>query len=167
MDFVSRRIMQEFVDRYLTNRELRILDLGSLDVTGNQNKCFKNPKWKLVCADIVAGKNVDIVLQKPYEWDEFENESFDVVVSSQTFEHVEFPWLTIKEIERILKPGGLGCILSPSAGYLHRYPVDCWRIMPDGYAALAKWANLEVIKTYIDNTPDNMWKQSVLIFRKK
>jgi len=39
--------------------------------------------------------------------------------------------------------------------------------MPDGYAALAKWANLEVIKTYIDNTPDNMWKQSVLIFRKK
>jgi SAM-dependent methyltransferase len=166
MDCVSRQITQNFVDKYLEDRELKILDLGSLDITGNQNKCFRNPKWKLICADIMEGKNVDVVLKKPYEWNEFADSSFDVVVSNQTFEHIEFPWLTIKEIARILKSGGLGCLVAPSAGYMHRYPVDCWRIMPDGFIALAKWAGLEVIKTYQDKTPENMWKQSVLIFRK-
>ena len=35
------------------------------------------------------------------------DESFDLVVSSDVFEHVERPWLAAAEIGRILKPGGL------------------------------------------------------------
>ncbi len=37
----------------------------------------------------------------------FENESFDVVTAMDFLEHVESPELLVKEISRVLKPGGL------------------------------------------------------------
>ena len=32
----------------------------------------------------------------------------------------------------MLRPAGLFYLNAPSNGDFHRYPVDCWRIMPDG-----------------------------------
>ncbi len=63
--------------------------------------------------DIQEGPNVDIVVSDIYNWIEIEDSSFDVVISGQAFEHMEFFWKAIKEIERILKPGGLCCIIAP------------------------------------------------------
>ena len=68
--------------------------------------------------DIQKGPNIDIVVSDIYNWIEIEDNSFDVVVSGQAFEHMEFFWKAIKEIERILKPGGLCCIIAPSAGQM-------------------------------------------------
>ncbi len=54
------------------------------------------------------------------------------------FEHTEFFWLTMREMKHALKPGGLCCIIAPSAGPEHQYPVDCWRVYPDGLRAAAR-----------------------------
>ena len=163
MDNTSKKIMQSFVEKYLEDKKLTILDVGSFNVNGSYNRYFQNPKWKYTGADIVDGKNVDVVFKEPYNW-QFKDNSFDVVISGQTFEHIEYPWLTIKEIERVMKPGGVGCIIAPSEGYEHRYPLDCWRFMPDGFRALAKWAGLEVIDVYKED--NNIWKPLILIFKK-
>ena len=40
---------------------------------------------------------------------------------------------------RILKPEGLFYLNAPSAGSVHRYPVDCWRFYPDSGLALTNW----------------------------
>ncbi|MEM1725222.1 MAG: methyltransferase domain-containing protein, partial [Thermoplasmata archaeon] len=42
------------------------------------------------------------VVKDPYNWIEIEDSSVDVVISGQAFEHIEYPWLTIKEIYRVL-----------------------------------------------------------------
>jgi SAM-dependent methyltransferase len=164
MDNTSKKIMQSFVDKYLEDRELSILDVGSLNVNGTYGKCFNNPKWKYTGADIIAGPNVDVVIRYPYIWREFKDNTFDVVISGQTFEHIEFPWLTIKEIERVMKPGGIGCIIVPSSGYEHGYPIDCWRFMPDGLRALCNWAGLELLE--INKNEEGIWKLTTIIFKK-
>ena len=166
MDNTSKKIMQSFVDRYLEDKELIILDVGSLNVNGTYGKCLRNPKWKYIGADIVPGPNVDVVLKYPHLWQEFRDNSFDVVISGQTLEHVEYPWEVIKEIERVMKPGGIGCIIVPSSGYEHGYPIDCWRYMPDGLRALANWAGLEILEVTKDDSPDSIWKLTTLIFKK-
>jgi SAM-dependent methyltransferase len=166
--------MMQFVQNYLsefTNNELSILDIGSQDVNGSYRHLFSNPKWKYTGLDIVAGKNVDIVVRDICRWKEIKSRSFDVVISGQALEHVEFFWIMMLEISRVLKNDGLLCLIVPSSGPEHRYPQDCWRFFPDGLRTLAKYSFLETLEAYnredlvIDGEPDE-WKDSVLIAKK-
>ena len=110
--------MADFVQKYLHPRRsqpLVILDLGSQDFNGSYRSLFENPPWRYVGLDMAPGKNVDVVLRDPYHWREIKAESADVIVSGQTFEHTEFFWLSMREIARALKVGGLLCLIAPSA----------------------------------------------------
>lgn len=164
-----------FRKKYLAGREdepLFILDLGSLDVNGSYRDWFAVEPWTYRGIDMAAGKNVDIVLQDPYDWREIRSGSVDVMVSGQAFEHIEYFWSTMLEITRVLKPEGLCCLIAPSGGPEHRYPVDCWRFYPDGFTALARFASLEVLEVYSqDGTTahsddSDVWRDTVLVCRK-
>ncbi len=167
--------MEEFRQRYLDRREtedLHIYDLGSQDVNGSYRPLFSEPSWHYVGLDMAAGNNVDVVLQTPYAWKEIASQSADVVVSGQAFEHIQYFWITMLEVARVLKPGGICCILAPSSGPEHRYPLDCWRFYPDGMASLAHFAQMEVLevstewedKGYTDGS--DWWHDSMLVCRK-
>ncbi len=168
--------MADFVQKYLEPRReerLVILDLGSWDYNGTYRTLFDRTSWRYLGLDLEAGPNVDIVLHDPYRWREIEPGSADVIVSGQTFEHTEFFWLTMGEIARALKIGGLACVIAPSAGDEHRYPVDCWRVYPDGLRALARYAKLDVLEAWTQwedrpqyDNESNKWHDSVLIARK-
>lgn len=167
--------MLAFKKKYLEDRKgdpILILDLGSLDVNGSYREHFAVSPWTYRGLDAAAGKNVDIVLRDPYDWREIRTGSADVVISGQAFEHVEFFWLTMLEIARVLKPEGICCLIAPSGGPEHRYPVDCWRFYPDGFAALARFASLEVaeIHSYQGTTGyadgSDQWRDTVLVCRK-
>jgi len=140
--------MKRFRDQYLLPREqadLTIYDLGSMDVNGSYRPLFDKPGWKYTGMDMAPGDNVDVVLNNPYNWREIGTHRADVLISGQAFEHIEFFWITMLEVARILKPGGLCCIIAPSGGPEHRYPVDCWRFYKDGFAAMARFARLRVL----------------------
>jgi SAM-dependent methyltransferase len=166
--------MTAFRDRYLSDRvtdPLRILDVGSLDVNGSYREIFSKPPWAYIGLDQTAGKNVDIVLRTPYVWTEVASGSADVVISGQAFEHIQYFWITILEIARVLRAGGLCCLLAPSSGPEHRYPVDCWRFYPDGMIALAQFAQMEILEvvTQWENVGDaesDLWHDSMLVCRK-
>lgn len=167
--------MTMFREVYLSeklNDPLHILDLGSQDVNGSYRPIFSQHVWHYVGLDMEAGNNVDIVLRTPYVWREIASESADVVISGQAFEHIQFFWITMLEVARVLKPGGICCILAPSSGPEHRYPVDCWRFYPDGMMSLAHFAQMEVIeaKTQWENNGYNddsdWWHDSMLVCRK-
>lgn len=152
---------------------LVILDLGSQDINGCYRPLFGLPPWKYIGVDLAPGANVDVVLSDPYDWREIAPESADVIVAGQTFEHTEFFWETARQITRTLKPNGLCCIIVPSSGPEHRFPVDCWRMYPDGLRAVARYAGLEVLvaETQWDDLPQydnesNKWHESILIARK-
>ena len=168
--------MAAFVQKYLEARReepLLILDLGSQDFNGSYRPLFSHPAWRYRGIDMEAGPNVDVVLRDPYRWHEIKAESADVIISGQTFEHTEFFWLTIREIARALKVHGLLCLIAPSAGDEHRYPLDCWRVYPDGLRALARYTGLEVLEAWTQwqdsphyDSESNKWHDSVLVARK-
>jgi len=143
--------VKRFVEICLANKvndKLSILDFGSQVIGADLSykSLFNCPNWTYTGVDLCVGNNVDFVLKDKYNWSEIADNSVDVFVSGQVFEHIEFIWLTIAEVGRILKPGGLTCILAPSAvGMIHRFPLDCWRIQVDGWLALAKHAKLKPI----------------------
>ncbi len=168
--------MTAFVEKYLGARReepLVILDLGSQDFNGSYRALFERKPWRYRGVDMAAGKNVDVVLRDPYRWREIKARSADVIISGQTFEHTELFWLTMREIARALKPGGLCCILAPSAGPEHRYPLDCWRVYPDGLRAVARYAGLETLEAWTQwedlpqyDDESNKWHDSVLVARR-
>ena len=173
--------MQRFYEKYISavDHKVRILDVGSQLIDGQQTLgSYKSifdgdSNVEYVGCDMVEGLNVDIILADPYNWSNIEENSFDFVISGQMLEHVEYPWHTLIEINRVLKPEGVCCIIAPSAGAMHNYPLDCFRYYPDGMAALAKYAGLDVLESYAqwekDKYPymDHMWHDAVLIARKK
>jgi len=151
----SYQKMKAFVEQYLAEAgelQLQVIDIGARSVDGGSGYCglFAREKWSYRGLDVEAGQNVDVVVSDPYSWTALDSESMDVAVSGQVLEHVEFPWLTVSEVARVLKPGGVFCLIVPSAGPEHRYPLDCWRIYPDGIRALAKHAGLEVVEVFTE-----------------
>lgn len=167
--------MWYFRKKYLSDKEqeqLQVLDLGSMDVNGSYRECFDNASWTYLGMDQSPGKNVDIVLSNPYAWREIKSAAIDVLVSGQAFEHIDFFWITALEIARVLKPGGWCCIIAPSSGAEHKYPVDCWRFYPDGFSALARYIGFEIKELFTQWEDDaaysdcsNNWHDTIMIAR--
>lgn len=110
---------------------LDVLDVGSLDVNGTYRPLVEGRGWRYVGIDTCPGPNVDLVASDPFCYP-LPDESFDVVISGSTMEHVTAVWRWIPELVRVLRPGGWLVIITHWQFIEHRYPVDCWRILPDG-----------------------------------
>ncbi len=93
------RVREEY-SQYFINK--RILDIGSLDVNGNNKHLFEDCEY--IGLDLIEGKNVDVVsVAHEYVSDEL----FDVVLSTNTFEHDMYYELTLKKMVGLLKSSGL------------------------------------------------------------
>lgn len=152
---------------------LAILDVGSatVDPTQHSNRdAMTNPRWTLTGLDIEPGLNVDVAVADPYDWREVGSGSIDVVTCSEVFEHAEYFWVTIQEIARVLRPRGLAFITSPSAGPLHRFPVDCWRFYDDGLPAVARYGGLTVLEAQVQWMPvyrkGMQWRDASAVLQK-
>ena len=68
----------------------------------------------------------------------FRDDSFDMVIATETLEHVRRPWVAMAEIYRVLKPGGIMLQTAPFMWPYHgcqRYS-DYWRFSADGWREL-------------------------------
>ena len=167
----SHSKMELFKNTYLNkSKKLDILDVGSLDSKGNYNysDIFNEEKWTYTGLDFQGGNNVDILVSDIYNWFEVDDNTYDVIISGQLFEHLEFFWLTMSEIERVLKPGGYVCIIAPSAGPKHGGNIpNCYRFHEDGLRAMAKYVDLEVLDVSVDERKEAApWNDSCLIAHK-
>ncbi|MGD1874836.1 MAG: methyltransferase domain-containing protein [Mastigocoleus sp.] len=75
-----------------------------------------------------------------------EENTYDSILCNAVLEHVQFPDLVIKELHRILKPGGNLILCVPFLQPYHPCPTDFWRYTKDGLSELARLNNLEVIE---------------------
>ena len=149
----------------------RVIEVGSMVVAGGSLREVAGD-CTYVGIDCAAGPGVDVVAPDPYALPTASN-CADAVVSSSTFEHADFFWLTFLEMVRICKPGGMIYVNSPSNGYVHRHPVDCWRFYPDAGQALAKWAarngqTVTLVETFMGQEDPDVahWIDWVGIWRK-
>lgn len=141
----SMILMKEFVEKYDV-RGVTVVDMGSFDVNGTYRDLF--PGGQYIGVDIVEGRNVDIVVGSK-EWDELEN--VDVVISGQTLEHVaDIPGF-MAGIYRILKPGGLFCVIAPSAGPGHDYPVWVGHFSEEKMAEVVTAGGFEILSCTVSN----------------
>lgn len=151
----SMKRMKWFAVNYLDHKKrLDILDVGSYNVNGCYREIFEELEFKYTGLDMEPGPNVDITPKKTYIWSEIKDDSFDAVVSGQALEHIEFFWITMSEIVRVTKKGGIICVIAPNGFKEHRYPVDCWRFFTDGMIALARFYNLEMLHAHTNAAPE-------------
>lgn len=71
--------------------------------------------------------------------------SFDTVLSAEVLEHVPDPDQALREIFRVLKPGGKFVISIPHLMYLHNEPYDFFRYTKYGLRVLLERAGFRVI----------------------
>ena len=148
--------MKWFVENYaskIVKNNIKVLDVGSYDVNGSYKDFFEDKKYEYFGLDMEEGPNVDIVLKNPYDWNEIETDFFDIIISGQAFEHIEFFWITMAEMARVLKKDGLLCLIAPNGFKEHRHPVDCYRFFSDGMVALARYVSLEPLHAHTNCAP--------------
>lgn len=169
--------MEWFVETFaakMKKKTIRVLDVGSYDVNGSYKELFSDSRYEYIGLDMSPGPNVDFVLQNPYNWKGVKTDSYDIVISGQAFEHIEFFWKTMEEMARVLRKNGLLCIIAPNGFDEHRYPVDCYRFFSDGMISLARYVNFEILHAHTNCAPtkaDAEWysesdSDSILIARK-
>ena len=95
-NFVRFKFPEKFIN-------VRVLDIGSLDINGSTRFMFDGD-YSYVGVDLGPGKNVDVICRgHEYKSDEL----FDVVISTECFEHDEFYPLTLTNMYNLLKSGGM------------------------------------------------------------
>lgn len=149
-----------------------VLDVGSCIVEG-QDKSYKElmeklPSAKYIGCDIAPGNNVDVIMEE-YTIP-FPDNHFDLIITGNVIEHVEDLKRWVTELHRVLRSGGILIILCPFHKIpYHPYPIDCWRVMPDGMRfLLEKVCSMEVL--YSDFGPHAQWgddKDTLGVARKK
>ena len=153
---------------------VRVLEVGSKShhEQDTYRDLFPGGRFAYTGLDIEDGRNVDIVPNNPFIWNEIADCSFDLCVSGQTFEHNPYFWITFAEMARVLAPGGLAFVVAPGAGHVHRYPVDCWRFYPDSWPALCTLTGMELVESYFEGdelaarVEGGAWRDSAVIARK-
>lgn len=127
-------------DRYLLNKEIkesgkficgRVLDVGAGEVNRYSGH-FKYEEYLRM--DTYQGEKLDIIGSADNI--PLADNSFDSVVCTQVFEHLEFPEKSASEIYRVLKPGGHLLVTVPQMNELHEEPRDYWRYTKFGIESL-------------------------------
>ncbi len=98
----------------------------------------------------------------------FDDNSIDSIICIAVLQHVEEPHKAIKEIYRVLKPGGMAFIYVPFLFYYHAekgYYKDYWRFTKDSLEYLTKpFAHSEIqsirgaVETWIKISPLGRYK---------
>ena len=102
--------IQKLFPKYFTKK--KVLDIGSLDINGNNR--FLLDDCNYIGLDVGEGANVDIV--KVAHLYDAPDEQFDLIISTEVFEHDMFYEESVKNIIRMLKPGGAFLFTCASTG---------------------------------------------------
>jgi len=132
------------------------LEVGAYKVNGSIDNVFHGPYWGV---DARFGPGVDQVCNG--ENLPFPDDSYPVVVSTETLEHVLRPWRFVAEMVRVCTPGGH--VLLTTVGYAypeHDVPHDYWRFGHGTVETLLTDAGATVL-TCRDRLPDHIYVAAV------
>lgn len=141
-------VVLEWLEDITASRNLEgpVVEFGSLQVEGQEERADMRrffPGLEYVGCDLAKGPGVDRV--ENVEFGRFAPGSAGTVLCLETLEHVRRPWEAVKEIFRILKPGGTALFSIPFNFPVHNHPDDYWRMTASGLQALLMAAGFEEI----------------------
>ena len=124
---------------------LRVLEIGpdKHPSTLQQLVADRDVRWETV--DIATEITDQLTYRATSEYSfPIGDGEFDIVLSANVMEHVKKIWVWIREVARVCKPGGRVITILPVSWPYHPFPVDCWRIYPEGMKALYEEAGLQI-----------------------
>jgi len=129
----------EMVDGLLARMPLnaQVLEVGSRNVNGSVRRILEPKSAKYIGVDLFEGIGVDVVLDVAHLRDQFGEDKFDVVVSTEMLEHCSNWQEALYQMSSVLRQGGLLIITTRSPGFeLHDYPVDYWRFSHEDFVEI-------------------------------
>ena len=135
-----------FIDRFLFGLPQvapqggSLLDLGGNKIRKRGQFEYDESLFQVVYADLSAEKSPD--LQTDAGMLPLRDDSFDVVVCAEVLEHVYQPEIVVREIFRVLRPGGLLVVTVPFLVQIHAHPQDFGRYTDTFWETLLSRAGL-------------------------
>ena len=130
----NRSIRRYFVDHYFEKRVAELAASSSpdlvLDLGGHKNVKrglfdISNFGFTVVCLNLSPEKGADLLADAAFV--PLAGATFDLVVCGELLEHVPDPKPVLREIYRVLKPGGTVLITVPFLFRIHADPFDFGR----------------------------------------
>lgn len=115
-----------------------VLEIGAR-VVGQHSSLYAPrfaPECRFIGTDIHPAPGVDLVADAHRLGAAFPPGSLDGVFSLAVLEHLAAPWVVAREINRVLRPGGLTLHLVPQTYPVHEQPCDFWRMSDQGLQLL-------------------------------
>jgi SAM-dependent methyltransferase len=143
--YIVRRLpaaLEELSSALDLPRRGRVLDYGCADVPYRR---FFPPDAAYVAADLPGNPHASVEISADGSIP-CEDESFDVVLSTQVLEHVSDPGLYLSECHRVLRPGGRLLLSTHGMMLYHPDPVDYWRWTCAGLRRVVEEAGLRVVR---------------------
>lgn len=109
----------------------KVLDIGSMDINGTARGLI--PSSEYIGTDMMEGKGVDVVVNAHDLLGAF-GFHFDTILCMNTLEHDDNFWVTLNNINTLLKKGGYLFVVTPTFGFpIHRHPKDYYRFGEDAF----------------------------------
>jgi SAM-dependent methyltransferase len=138
------RILYEKYATPLFQPGMRVLEIGPDKFPTTLQDISHRPGIAWDVLGLEPDPQLQIVAKSEYEYPVPEA-SYDAVVAANVLEHVRKPWVWMRELSRVVRPGGYIVTVNPVSWPYHEAPIDCWRVFPEGMQALLDDAGLEMV----------------------
>lgn len=132
--YFTRKAILSAIDSNLVQLSGKLLDIGCGKMPYRAYILKNSEVENYVGLDIENAISYDELIKPDVTWDgvkmPFEDESFDCAYGTEVLEHCPEPDVVLKEIFRVLKPGGAFFFTVPFLWNLHEVPHDEYRYTP-------------------------------------
>lgn len=144
MGDINQRV---FAERHLPRIKGAVVEIGSKDYGSTTSLRDKFPGNEYTGLDIEDGKGVDAVVDLEAGIGDLPEGHYELAICCSVLEHMKEPWKAAKNIERLVRPGGLLYISVPWVWRYHPYPDDYYRFSPPALRFL--FQGFEFTKAYL------------------
>jgi ubiquinone/menaquinone biosynthesis C-methylase UbiE len=139
------------MDRIRNTKDIIIKNLDyingkTLDLGCGYGKYKEIIKTKAIEYVSLDKYNINAAIKADIHNTKLDDNSFDTIICTQVFEHIPDPFAAIKEIKRILKPGGVAIVTAPFSYPYHLDPKDYFRYTEQGLSSLFRNNDFEIVK---------------------
>lgn len=156
-------ILKHIIELFPKEKKLNVLNIGG----GYEKECesflLNHPRINYYCLDIQPPKRSSSIQGDITDETLSIQQTFDIIYTKDTFEHILNPWDATKNIKTLLNENGIFICIVPFSWRYHACPVDCYRYSHTGLRYIFERLNdIECICTgYIKHkAPNGGWYKS-------